>query len=120
MSTSALEFVPTQGELSVVAAILEYARLNSSPSSNLDGNLQLDPQTAVDILQRSGLSNVELSSIWTIADEDQDGNLSERELAIAVRLIGWAQSGKPVNRSFLNYCMPFSPLARYLFLTFGS
>ncbi|EKM77366.1 hypothetical protein AGABI1DRAFT_77389 [Agaricus bisporus var. burnettii JB137-S8] len=103
MSTSALEFVPTQGELSVVAAILEYARVNSSPSSNLDDNSQLDSQTAVDILQRSGLSNVELSSIWTIADEDQDGNLSERELAIAVRLIGWAQSGKPVNRSFLNY-----------------
>lgn len=110
MSTSALEFVPTQGELSVVAAILEYARANSIASSSLDGSLQIDSETAVDILQRSGLSNVDLSSIWTMADEDQDGNLSERELAIAVRLIGWAQSGKPINRSFLNYCMPSSPL----------
>lgn len=106
MSTSsALEFVPTQGELSVVAAILEYAKANSGALPSLDGVPQIDSQTAVDILQRSGLPNEHLANIWTMADEDEDGNLSERELAIAVRLIGWAQSGKPVNRSFLNYCM---------------
>lgn len=111
MSTSsALEFVPTQGELSVVAAILEHARSNSATLSSLDGVPQINSDTAVDILQRSGLSYEDLANIWSIADEDGDGNLSERELAIAVRLIGWAQSGKPVNRSFVNYCTSFASL----------
>ncbi|KXN84397.1 hypothetical protein AN958_12656 [Leucoagaricus sp. SymC.cos] len=102
-SSSALEFMPTQGELSVVAAILEYARSQFGSSSSLDGVPQIDSNNAVEILQRSGLSTEDLANIWSLSDEDGDGNLSERELAIAVRLIGWAQSGKPVNRSFVNY-----------------
>ncbi|KAJ3568260.1 hypothetical protein NP233_g5819 [Leucocoprinus birnbaumii] len=103
MATSALEFVPSQGELSVVGAILEYGRSHFGSSSSLDGSAQIDSDNAVEILQRSGLPNEDLANIWTLADEDGDGHLSERELAIAVRLIGWAQSGKPVNRSFVNY-----------------
>lgn len=108
MSTSsALEFIPTQGELSVVTAIVQYAQTTSGPLPSPGGVAQLYPDVVVDILQRSGLSNEDLAAIWSIADEDRDGNLSERELAIAVRLIGWVQSGEPVDRSFLHYCEPF-------------
>ncbi|KAF5357253.1 hypothetical protein D9756_006660 [Leucocoprinus leucothites] len=104
MATSALEFIPTQGELSVVSAILEYARSHFGSSSNFDGSPHIDSHNAVEVLlQRSGLAIEDLANIWSLADEDGDGNLSERELAIAVRLIGWAQSGKPINRSFVNY-----------------
>jgi hypothetical protein len=109
MSTSsALEFAPTQGELAVVAALLEYAKSHFGSSSSLDGTPQIDFDNAVELLQRSGLSNEDLANIWSLADEDGDDNLSERELAIAIRLIGWAQSGKPVNRSFVNYCIRFT------------
>lgn len=108
MSTSsALEFIPTQGELSVVAAIVQYAQTTSGPLPSPGGVAQVDVDVLVHILQRSGLSNEDLGAIWSISDEDGDGNLSERELAIAVRLIGWAQSGEPVNPSFLHYCEPF-------------
>jgi len=105
MATSSLDFIPTQGELSVVAAILDYERSHFGTLSNLGEIPQIASINAVEILQRSGLSYEQLAHIWTLADEDEDGNLSEKELAIAVRLIGWAQSGKPISRSLVNYCM---------------
>jgi len=105
MATASLEFIPTQAELSVVAAILDYERSHFGILSSLSDTPLIASVNAVEILQRSGLSYEQLAHIWTLADEDEDGNLSEKELAIAVRLIGWAQSGKPINRSFVNYCM---------------
>lgn len=60
-----------------------------------------------------------LGTIWNIADEANNGSLSERGLAIAVRLIGWAQSGEDVTsalvniRAFLCACLLFSILKSF-------
>ncbi|KAF9467785.1 hypothetical protein BDZ94DRAFT_1247709 [Collybia nuda] len=43
-----------------------------------------------------------LGIIWNVADEEHSGNLTERGLAVAVRLIGWAQSGKEVTPGLVN------------------
>lgn len=108
-----LEFVPTRGELAVVEAILDYVQKKFGVQSSVAGNFQIGSDAAVDVLQRSDLPAKVLANIWNIADENADGNLSERELSIAIRLVGWAQSGKPVNRSFVTYCA-------YLLISFPS
>ena len=43
-----------------------------------------------------------LHEIWNIADDDNNGWLSERGLAIAVRLLGWAQKGEKVTEALIH------------------
>lgn len=57
---------------------------------------------AIDILGGSGLSLRILGEIWDIADEESKGHLSEKGLAIAVRLIGWAQKGEIITQALVN------------------
>lgn len=61
----------------------------------------ISAEKAVNIFERTGLSTSILHEIWNIVDEDDDGKLSEREMAAAVRLIGWAQSGERVSEALL-------------------
>lgn len=61
----------------------------------------LNAQAAIDVFGRSGLSFEQLRDIWTLVDQTQSGELSKSELAAALRLIGWAQAGKPLHADLL-------------------
>ncbi|KAH9951502.1 hypothetical protein B0H21DRAFT_286407 [Amylocystis lapponica] len=54
---------------------------------------------AVKILAGSGLPTSTLAKVWDIADENKNGGLDRRGVGIAVRLIGYAQEGTPVNKA---------------------
>ncbi|RDB30844.1 Epidermal growth factor receptor substrate 15-like 1 [Hypsizygus marmoreus] len=88
-------FVPSEEELALVDRI--YSRAGCSRPGIISGD------TAVELFSTSvDLSPIVLSSIWNIADEDRTGNLTEIGVVIAIRLIGWAQSGKTVDPGLVN------------------
>lgn len=57
---------------------------------------------ATSIFLKSGLHHRVLASIWDIADETAKGYLIRREVAIALRLIGWAQLGRAITAELVN------------------
>lgn len=85
--------IPSEDETAFIARILEHA------DSQQVG--YLTPQSAIDVFNRSGLSRVELRDIWKLSDADSNGKLSQDELAVAIRLMGWMQSGRPFSESLL-------------------
>ncbi|KAG5638293.1 hypothetical protein H0H81_000818 [Sphagnurus paluster] len=94
---------PSEQEQELITRI--YNQAGSSPPGVIEG------QTACEILTSSvELSPIVLSAIWDIADERKDGYLSETGVAVALRLIGWAQSGEEVCRGLVS--MP-GPLAQF-------
>ncbi|KAJ7591402.1 cytoskeletal-regulatory complex EF hand-domain-containing protein [Mycena floridula] len=72
-------------ERSLVEAILV--------EGNSEQHEALGADIAVRIFAGSELDEHILADIWDIADEDRKGYLILREIAITVRLIGWAQRG---------------------------
>ena len=52
-----------------------------------DGDGFLSGGEAVGILTQSGLDKTQLRGVWAMADQDGDGQLSEREFAVAFHLI---------------------------------
>lgn len=57
---------------------------------------------ATNVFLKTGLHPRVLSSIWEIADESTKGYLVRREVAIALRLVGWAQLGRAVTTDLVN------------------
>ena len=72
--------------------------------------LQADPQklgiitgdSAIKVFGGAGLSNVHLGEIWAIADSDNNGFLTRKGVAVALRLIGWAQKGEQPTLALLS------------------
>ena len=62
--------------------------------ANCDQTGLLTADSAVEVFNRSGLSRYELRDIWSLADADSNGVLSRDELLVALRVMGWVQSGK--------------------------
>ncbi|KAF5334601.1 hypothetical protein D9611_011984 [Ephemerocybe angulata] len=77
---------PTEEEIAFADQILQHA------NSHHAGSLTAD--AAVQVFNRSGLSRYELRDIWSLADADSNGVLAKDELLIALRVMGWVQSGK--------------------------
>ena len=85
----------SQEELDLVSHI--FARADIPISGIING------EVAVRIFAGSvGLSTAVLSDIWNIADEEMRGGLTQRGVAIVIRLIGWAQQGKEVRPELVN------------------
>ncbi|EAU88413.1 UBA/TS-N domain-containing protein [Coprinopsis cinerea okayama7 len=71
--------------------------------------LHADPQklgvitgdAAVKVFDGSKLPAAVLGEIWSLADEDNNGWLSKKGVAIVVRLMGWAQKGEPVSEALI-------------------
>ncbi len=93
MSTSG-SFSPTSAELTLVSQIL------STADPQKLGILTSD--VAVRILGGTKLPPVTLGEIWNIADEENNGWLPRKGLAIAVRLIGWSQKGEKVSQALVS------------------
>ena len=86
-------FAPTPAELAYAGQIF-----NSADPQKLG---VVTGEAAVPLLNGSNLSPDKLGEIWAIADHENNGFLSRKGVAVAVRLIGWAQFGEPVTDSLL-------------------
>ncbi|KAJ2925255.1 hypothetical protein H1R20_g11821, partial [Candolleomyces eurysporus] len=62
----------------------------------------LTADAAVEVFNRSGLSRYELRDIWGLADADSNGVLTRDELLVALRVMGWVQSGKSFVESLVD------------------
>ncbi|KAL1730302.1 hypothetical protein EV714DRAFT_211293 [Schizophyllum commune] len=91
MSTS---FSPTPAELALVNQI--FAQGDPQKLGVLTG------EVAVRIFGGAKLPPATLGEVWNIADEDNKGWLSKKGVAVAVRLMGWAQKGEKVTKALLN------------------
>ncbi|TFK72428.1 EF-hand [Pluteus cervinus] len=88
------DFTATDAEESLVLTILRHADPNN------DGFLTGD--AALAIFSKSNLPPETLHEIWDIADYEKTGQLSNQGLAIALRLMGWAQRDEPVSPALVN------------------
>lgn len=89
-----MPFAPTVPEQNVVAAIF-----NKGDSDKLG---IINGENAVKILTGAKLPPTVLGEIWAIADSDNNGFLTRKGVAVAVRLIGWAQKGESVSEDLLD------------------
>ncbi|KAL0578244.1 hypothetical protein V5O48_003739 [Marasmius crinis-equi] len=87
-------FSPTQAELALVAQI--FAQTDSQKLGILKGD------DAVRIFGGAKLAPTLLGEIWSIADEDNNGWLSRKSTAAALRLIAWAQKGEKVSKDLIS------------------
>ncbi|KIM53721.1 hypothetical protein SCLCIDRAFT_427446 [Scleroderma citrinum Foug A] len=98
----ATNFTPTQAELAFVSQI--FAQADSQRFGILTGDV------AVKIFGGSKLPPTVLGEIWSIADEDNNGFLTKKGAAIALRLMGHAQKGEKVNKSLLSKPGPLATI----------
>ncbi|KAJ3508199.1 hypothetical protein NLJ89_g5886 [Agrocybe chaxingu] len=87
-------FSPTPAELTLVSQI--FAQADPQKLGVLTGDV------AVRVLTGAKLPPVTLGEIWNISDEENKGWLPKRGVAIAVRLIGWAQKGEKITQALVN------------------
>jgi len=91
MSTN---FSPTPAELTLVSQI--FAQADPQKLGVLTGDV------AVRVFGGAKLPPVTLAEIWSLSDEDDKGWLPKKGVAIAVRLIGWAQKGEKITQALAN------------------
>jgi epidermal growth factor receptor substrate 15 len=87
-------FTPSQTELALVNQI--FLQADHQKIGILTGD------AAVKIFNGAKLSPTVLGEVWGIADEDNNGWLSKKGAAIAVRLLGWAQKGEKITPALVN------------------
>jgi epidermal growth factor receptor substrate 15 len=99
-------FSPTPGELALTNAI--FAKADTQKLGILTGDV------AVEAFSGSKLAPTVLGEIWGMSDKENQGFLTRKQVAVAVRLMGWAQKGEPVSEALIDrraYLLA-SPLAR--------
>lgn len=84
-------FSATEEELSLALQILDTWGTNGV----------LKGENAKTVFNRSALPYDTLRAIWGMSDGNASGNLSKDEVAKALRLMGWAQTGKGMHESLL-------------------
>ncbi|KAF8078166.1 hypothetical protein FPV67DRAFT_38614 [Lyophyllum atratum] len=88
------KFTPTSAELALVTQIFNQA--DPQKLGILTGDV------AVKVFGGAKLQPTVLGEIWSIADEDNNGWLPRKGVAIALRLIGWAQKGEKITQELVN------------------
>ncbi|KAG6820783.1 hypothetical protein H0H93_011548 [Arthromyces matolae] len=99
------KFSPTPAELALVTQI--FKAVDSQKLGILTGDV------AVNVFSGAKLSPVVLGEIWNIADEDNNGWLPRKGVAIALRLIGWAQKGESITPELLLKPGPLADIEGY-------
>ena len=89
-------FTPTPAELALVNQI--FAQADTQKIGILTGDV------AVRLFGGAKLAPTVLGEIWNIADEDNNGFLTRKGVAVAVRLMGWAQKGEKISQALLSKC----------------
>ena len=96
-------FTPTPAELALVNQI--FAQADTQKIGILTGDV------AVRVFGGAKLVPTALGEIWNIADEDNNGFLTRKGVAVAVRLMGWAQKGEKISPALLSKCAPSARLS---------
>lgn len=98
-------FTPTTAELSLVNQI--FAQADKQKLGILTGDV------AVKVFGGAKLPGSVLGEVWSLVDEENNGWLSKKGAAMAVRLIAHAQKGEKVSVALLNkrqfLCRPPPP-----------
>ena len=87
-------FTPSQAELALVQVI--FAKNDPQKLGILTGDV------AVKAFQGAQLPPTILGEVWAIADKENNGFLTRKGVAIAIRLIGYAQKGVAVKEALLD------------------
>lgn len=87
-------FTPSPAELALVTQI--FLKADPQKVGILTGD------AALKVFSGARLQTTVLGEIWSIADEDNNGWLPKKGVAIAVRLMGWAQKGEKVTQALVN------------------
>ncbi|KAI6030092.1 hypothetical protein EDC04DRAFT_2924248, partial [Pisolithus marmoratus] len=102
----AASFTPTLAELALVNRIFAQEDIGEI------GVLTSD--VAANVFSGSKLPITVLAEIWDIADEENDGFLTKKGVAIALRLMGHAQKGVKVHKSLLSVRGPLATIGDVL------
>lgn len=89
-----MSFTPSQYELALVTQIFAKADPQKLRILTVDA--------ARKVFAGTRLPPVVLSEILSLVDEHNDGVLPQSGLAIAVRLLGWAQNGEQVTKALVS------------------
>jgi hypothetical protein len=89
-------FTPTPAELALVNQI--FTQADTQKIGILTGDV------AVRLFGGAKLAPTVLGEIWNLADEDNNGFLTRKGVAVAVRLMGWAQKGEKISQALLSKC----------------
>lgn len=101
MLRSSSLLAPTSNEALLADRILLKANASCLKPEQL-ATAHLDADSAVEIFLGAQLSPQVLSIVWSESDIGGKGYLDRSEVATALRLIGWAQSGEQIpNPSLL-------------------
>jgi len=84
---------PTAAEESLISRI--FALADPQDLGIITGD------AAVNVLSGANLANTVLGEIWAIADKDNNGFLTRKGVAAAIRLIGHAQNGEVLSEALL-------------------
>ncbi|KAI6164280.1 hypothetical protein EDD17DRAFT_1885190 [Pisolithus thermaeus] len=95
-------FSPTPAELALVNQI--FAQADKQKIGILTGDV------AVKVFGGSKLPSTVLGEIWNLADEEDNGYLTKKGVAIALRLIGHAQKGDKVDKSLFSKPGPLATI----------
>ena len=81
-----MPFVPSPAEVAIVNAI--FARADPQKVGLVTG------EQGVRVFAGAHLPPATLGDVWSLADPENNGALTRKGVAVAVRLIGWAQNGE--------------------------
>ena len=88
------KFTPSPGEVALVNQIF-----NQTDTQKLG---VITGEAAVKIFNGAKLPPSVLAEIWNIADDENNGVLTRKGVAVAVRLLGHAQRGEKVSEALVN------------------
>ncbi|KAF4610073.1 hypothetical protein D9613_010463 [Agrocybe pediades] len=89
-SSTLMNFVASQDEIELANKFLDLDKWTCSDTLSID--------MAIGILKQNGLSYTQIREMWKVADRNATGILSRNEVTILIRLMGWVQAGKSVDR----------------------
>ena len=88
------KFTPSPQEVALVNQI--FTNADAQKIGVLNG------ETAVKVFSGSLLPSTVLAEVWNLADEDQKGALTRKDVAVAVRLLGHAQRGERLTEAHIH------------------
>lgn len=88
------KFTPSPQEVALVNQI--FTQADAQKIGVVNG------EAAVKIFSGSKLSPSVLAEIWNLADEDNKGVLTRKDVAVAIRLLGHAQRGERVTEAHIH------------------
>ena len=100
------KFTPSPQEVALVNQI--FAQADAQKIGVVTG------EAAVKIFGGTQLPPSTLAEVWNLADEDNKGVLTRKDVAVAVRLLGHAQRGERISEALIHKRTFEAPMLRCL------